>query len=182
MKLLVSVIAISVILVALLGAQFIGVIEADQAMVASLSESASALNFGVTINLTVTVNGGKAPYTYAWYMDNQLVETSPSNQYATNALGVGSHHVYVQVNDSGNNSAKTLTIEFDVLPISSASGSSPPTSEQTTVTPTQAITPSSIAKHVPNYSMMLDASMIAVAALVVVIGVAVYLRTRKGRQ
>jgi nitrous oxidase accessory protein len=45
-------------------------------MNASLSESASALYYGNTVNFTVLADGGTKPYTYAWYIDNQLTETS----------------------------------------------------------------------------------------------------------
>jgi hypothetical protein len=83
---------------------------------ASLAESASALNFANRINFTVTVDGGQAPFTYAWYVDDQLAETSGSRYYSTDLLGIGSHHVYVQVYDANNSSAITLANSFEVLP------------------------------------------------------------------
>ncbi len=51
-------------------------------LTASLAESASALNFGETINFTVTVQGGQAPYTYEWFIDNQPINTISSPYYA----------------------------------------------------------------------------------------------------
>jgi hypothetical protein len=94
------------------------------AVTASLSESASALNYGNSINFTVSAEGGMPPYTYAWYMDNQIAQTSASQYFSTNTQAVGSHHVYVQVTDANNSSATTLTVEFYVLPVSSTSPSS----------------------------------------------------------
>jgi hypothetical protein len=85
-------------------------------LTASLAESASALNFANKINFTVTVDGGRAPYAYAWYVDDQLVETSGSRYYSTDVLGIGSHHVYVKVYDADNSSAITLANSFEVLP------------------------------------------------------------------
>ena len=38
-------------------------------LTAHLAESTSAVNFGSTINFTVTVEGGKAPYTYLWNIE-----------------------------------------------------------------------------------------------------------------
>jgi competence protein ComEC len=93
----------------------------------SLSESASALNYGNTVNLTVLADGGTKPYTYTWYIDNQLAQTSGSPYYSTNTQSVGSHHVYVQVTDAASNSATTLTVEFNVLPVSSSSPNLNPT-------------------------------------------------------
>jgi hypothetical protein len=86
----------------------------------SLTESASALNFRSTVNFTVTTEGGKAPYAYAWYVDNQLAQTTTRPYYSTNSQSVGSHRVHVQVTDANNNTATTLTVEFNILPTSSS--------------------------------------------------------------
>lgn len=111
------------------------------AVTASLAESASALNYGNTVNFTVSADGGTPPYIYVWYMDNQTVQTSASPYYSTNNQTVGSHHVYVQVTDADNNSATTLTVEFNVLPVSSSSASlSPGLSNSPTQQPTQTTT------------------------------------------
>ena len=104
-------------------------------LAASLAESASALNFGNTINFTVTVEGGTAPFTFAWYIDNQLVETGNSPYYSTSTQPVGAHHIYVLVTDADGNTAQTLSPEFNVLPTSSSSPS-PSTTEQPTQQPT----------------------------------------------
>ena len=96
------------------------------AVTISLSESASALNYGNTINFTVSAEGGKKPYTFTWYVDYQLEENNVSPYFSTDSLGVGSHFVYVQVNDANNNSAKTNTVSFEVLPVSNPSTSLSP--------------------------------------------------------
>jgi parallel beta-helix repeat protein len=83
---------------------------------ASLAESASALDFGNKVNFTVSVGGGKAPYTFAWYMDNSLVQTTNSPYFSTDNASVGAHHVHVKVTDSTGDTAETLTVEFNVLP------------------------------------------------------------------
>lgn len=89
-------------------------------MTANLAESASALNYGERINFTVTVEGGKAPYAYTWNIeqssDSIIIETTTSPHYSSNSFTVGSHHVFVEVIDAENNSAKTLKVEFNVLP------------------------------------------------------------------
>jgi nitrous oxidase accessory protein len=116
-------------------------------MTASLSESASALNYRNTVNFTVFANGGTKPYTFAWYIDGQIAQTSASQYFSTNSQTVGSHHVYVQVTDADNNSATTLTIEFNVLPISS---NSPDLSPSLSSSPTQQ-PPSSPTSTSPDY-------------------------------
>ena len=101
--------------------------ESTSALTVSLSESASAINCGNAVNFTVSADGGTKPYIDAWYMDNQRVQTGDSRYYyLTNASVVGSHHVYVQATDAANDSAQTLTVEFNVLPISSPSTSLTP--------------------------------------------------------
>ena len=112
---------------------------------ASLAESASAINFGDRINFTVTVDGGKAPYAYDWYLDNQLVEKTNSPYYSTETSAIGSHHVFVQVTDADINTNITLTVEFNVLPTPSntpSSSPSPSPTQQPTSEPTQSPTPS----------------------------------------
>ena len=94
-------------------------------VVVSLSESASALNYGNTINFTSSAEGGTPPYTYTWYIDSQGSQSSVSPYFSTNSLPVGSHHVFVQVNDANGNSATTNTVSFEVLPASSPSSSIP---------------------------------------------------------
>jgi hypothetical protein len=142
----------------------------------SLSESASALNYGNTINFTVSADGGVPPYTYAWYVDGQSSENSSSPYFSTNSMQVGSHHVYVQVSDADNNSATTLTVEFNVLPVSSTSPSlspipspSPPESPSTTITPSP--TPPQHSQPLPFLPILIVAFVVAAITLV---GLAVY--------
>ena len=139
---------------------------------ASLSESASALNYGNKINFTVSVNGGMPPYTYSWYVDGQSLENSSSPYFSTNSQAVGSHHVYVQVTDANNNSATTLTVEFNVLPITSPSSSSSPTQQPT---PTPKGPPPTPPPPVGDGFIALYRALIAgVIAVAIVLGLAVY--------
>jgi hypothetical protein len=121
-------------------------------LTAILAESASALDFGNRINFTVTVEDGSAPFTYKWYVDGNLIETTNSPYYAINNATVRSHHVYAKVTDANNNTAQTLTIEFNVLPVQSPTYSATPTvTEQLTLLPTT--TP--ITDNYPNYALQL---------------------------
>jgi hypothetical protein len=138
-------------------------------LMASLSESASALNFGNIVNFTVSTNGGTKPYTYAWFIDNQMLQTTALPYYSTNTQAVGSHHVYVQVTDAGNNSATTLTVEFNVLPISSTSTSPSPTlSNSPTQQPTIEPTLPAHSFQDPNYNLII----IIVGAVLVIAAIA----------
>jgi len=155
-------------------------------MTASLSESASALNYGDRVNFTVTIDGGNTPYTYAWYFDNQLAENSSSPFYATGSSAVGSHHVYVQVTDADNSSATTLAVEFNVL---SGSSSSPGTSlsptlsptQQPTSQPTQSPPPIEINTH-PNLPLQLMLGILVVLLALVSLGLVVHFKKRQGRK
>ncbi len=144
-------------------------------LTASLSESASALNYGNTVNFTVTVEGGKAPYTYTWNVEQSsdvvLIETTTSPYYSSNTFGPGSHHVYVEVKDADNNTAKTLTVEFNVLPITDNSAS--PT-QQPTLEPSQ--TPDRL--QVKDFAPVLIPAGIIFLGIVVV-SLLVYFRRRR---
>lgn len=117
-------------------------------MSASLSESASALNFGNSINFTVSVEGGTAPYSYAWYLDDELVDITSSPYYSTDKASVGSHHIYVEVRDANNNTAQTLAQEFNVLPSQNYSPTNSP-SALATQQPTLNPSPTSTAPEFP---------------------------------
>ncbi len=139
---------------------------------ASLSESASALNYGNTINFTVSTNGGVSPYNYTWYVDG-LAAASTSLPYYSQNSSVGSHHVYVEVKDANGNSATTLTVEFNVLP--NASPSYSPT-QSPTAEPTQTNSPR---EPILNNTTILF--IFGSAVLVVTAGTIVLLRERKKR-
>ena len=155
-------------------------------LTASLAESASALNFGNTVNFTVSVNGGKAPYIYTWNIepspDVTLEETTTSPYYSSNTFGPGSHHVYVEVRDADNNTAKTLTVEFNVLPLSS-SQASPSSSISPVTTPAESLTPEpsqtpdrpKIGDFAP---VIIPTSIILLA--IVAMGLLIYFRKRRG--
>jgi hypothetical protein len=128
----------------------------------SLAESASALNFGNTINFTVNVEGGVAPYTYEWFVDDQLVETGNSQYYSTSTQPVGPHHIYAQVTDVEGNTAQTLSPEFNVLPTGSLSPS-PSEPQQPTIEPTP--TPSPSVPELPNWIIL---PLVAVVAIMIV--------------
>jgi hypothetical protein len=161
------------------------------AMNASLSESASALNFGNTINFTVSVEGGRAPYTYTWNIEQSsdvvLVETASSPYFSSNTFGPGSHHVSVEVKDAYNNTARTLTVEFNVLLLSSS-----PTFPSQSIVPFTTPTPSSSPTQQPtiepspspnntqeNLTSTLSIAGIVVVIVAVSIGVIVYFKRIK---
>ena len=149
------------------------------AMNASLAESASALNFGSTINFTVSVEGGNAPFTYAWYIDGELVENSTSPYYATDSQPVGSHHIYVEVKDADNNTAKTLSPEFNVLPsLTDMPSSSVSPTQQPTPEPSQTASPTPI-QEAGNSNFTLEIiGFVAIA--IVAVGLFVYFYRREG--
>jgi parallel beta-helix repeat protein len=136
-------------------------------MIASLSESASALNFGNSINFTVSVEGGTAPYSYAWYLDDELVDITSSPYYSTDKASVGSHHIYVEVRDANNNTAQTLAPEFNVLPSQNYSPTNSP-SALATQQPTLNPSPTSTAPEFPAWIVLPLAMVIALMAIIVV--------------
>jgi hypothetical protein len=142
---------------------------------ALLSESASALNFGDRVNFTVSVEGGRPPYIYVWYIDNGLVENNTSPYYSTNNQSIGAHHMYVQVTDADNNMAQTLTVEFNVLPSPTftLSPSASPTPQQTNEP-----SPTPIVDH--SYGWIPYALVLAVVSALAAFAIYVRKRRRKG--
>ncbi len=144
--------------------------ESTSALTVGLSESASAINYGNAVNFTVTADGGTKPYTYAWYLDNQRVQTINSPYYyLMNASVVGSHHVYVQVTDFANNSAQTLTVEFNVLPVSSPS---------TSLTPSQ----SPSIPESPSFPFLATIGIVILVAAVLLLAVIFYRKKGKSNR
>ncbi len=142
-----------------------------------LSESASALNYGNTVNFTVSTNGGVPPYNYTWYLDGSATASTSSPYYSLNAISIGSHHVYVEVKDANGNSATTLTVEFNVLPTSSTSPSpsptQPPTAEPTL---TASLTPSPPRKDHGGLDSMTLLIIVSLGAFAILVGAAFALR------
>jgi hypothetical protein len=147
---------------------------------ASMAESASALNFGNRVNFTVAVEGGKEPYAYSWYVDNQLATTSTSPYFATDNQTVGSHHVYVEVNDAENHTANTLTVEFNVLPTNPSACPSPTHAQQATVKPTQSASSTPFKEEADNPNPSLEIIGIVAVAAIVAVGLPVYFRKKRG--
>jgi hypothetical protein len=141
----------------------------------SLSESASALYYGNTVNFTVLADGGTKPYTFSWYLDSQMAQTSASQYFSTNSQAVGSHHVYVQVTDADNNSATTLTVEFNVLPFSSLSPLSSPTQQPTSTQTAEPFpipissTPTPTAEPFPTALVMTVVIVVVIVTIVLVV-------------
>jgi hypothetical protein len=134
------------------------------------------LNFGNTINFTVSVEGGNAPFTYAWCIDGKLVENGTSPYYATDSQPVGSHHVYVEVKDANNNTAKTLSPEFNVLPsLTYMPSSSISPTQQPTTEPSQTPDRPKIGDFAP---VLIPATMILLA--IVAVGLLVLFSKRRG--
>jgi hypothetical protein len=108
---------------------YVGGNSSSPTLTASLAESASSVYFGNPVNFTVTVEGGTPPYSYAWYLDNQLAQTTTSPYYSNSSMPMGNHHVYVTVTDASNTTSTTLTFEFSVFtyPSSTPGASSSPT-------------------------------------------------------
>jgi parallel beta-helix repeat protein len=147
-------------------------------LTASLSESASALNFGNRVNFTVSVEGGNAPFTYAWYIDGKLVENSTSPYYATDSQPVGSHHVYVEVKDADNNTAKTLSPEFNVLPsLTYMPSSSASPTQQATAEPSQTPDRPKVGDFAP---VLIPASIILLG--IIAVGLLVHFSKHRGKK
>lgn len=145
-------------------------------MSASLSGSVSVLDFANTINFTVIVEGGVAPYSYAWYLDNELVDVTSSPYYFTDKPTVGSHHIYVKVSDANNNIAQTLAAEFNVLPSQNYSPTNSPSAlatQQPTLSPTHTTPPKDDSIKTDHLLFILTTAGV-IAGAIITIGLIIY--------
>ncbi len=142
---------------------------------AYLSESASAQNYGSTVNFTVSTNGGVPPFNFTWYVDGQAQASISSPYFSLDSPPVGSHHVSVQAEYASGNSATTLTVEFNVLPNASPSGTLSPT-ESASVEPTQPTGQTDRGSQGMDVTAL--SMTIGLLALAILVGIAVFLRKR----
>jgi hypothetical protein len=146
------------------------------ALSADLAESASAIYFGGRVNFTVSVEGGKAPFSYEWYFDNQSVATGDTPYFSIDFIAVGPHHVYAKVVDADSNTAKTLTVEFNVLPTSNPTPS-PSLTIGPTLEPTQ--TPATTSEDDQTGDFTLPIILAVVIMIAVAVIALVYFKKRK---
>jgi parallel beta-helix repeat protein len=76
---------------------------------ASISPLLASINTGQSVTFTSTVNGGKSPYGYQWYLDGSSASPATLNSWTYTPSNTGIHYVYLKVTDAGNNIAQSET-------------------------------------------------------------------------
>ncbi|MEM3656587.1 MAG: hypothetical protein QXP58_08760 [Thermoprotei archaeon] len=80
----------------------------------SASYSSGVTDIGVPVTLSASASGGTPPYSYAWYVDGNLVGTSPTYSFSPSTVGV--HSVYVSVTDSVGYTVSSSILNITVNP------------------------------------------------------------------
>lgn len=83
---------------------------------ASLSPPSSSLLVGESVTFTSTVSGGRPPYNYQWYLNNNPVPGVIANTWIFTPTITGSFTVYLNVTDSLGNSIKSNEAAVTVAP------------------------------------------------------------------
>jgi PKD repeat protein len=75
----------------------------------SISPLSASILLGQSVTFTSTVNGGKSPYDYQWYLDGSSVLPATLNSWTYTPSNTGIHYVYLEVTDADNNIAQSET-------------------------------------------------------------------------
>ena len=76
--------------------------------------SAVGVNIGQSVTFNSAVLGGRAPYTYHWYLNNTNVASSNGFSWAFTPTQLGSYQVNLQVTDSLNNVGQSGIVNVQV--------------------------------------------------------------------
>jgi hypothetical protein len=86
----------------------------NSALSVTISPGSVTLDVDQSQLFTSTVTGGTPPYTYRWYLDDQMVSSDKKSNWTFTPTSAGSYKVYVNVTDSvgmeATSKAATVTV------------------------------------------------------------------------
>ncbi len=78
-------------------------------LIATINPTNVTMYFGQSQTFNASVNGGKAPYTYQWYLNGTLVQGATNTNWTFTPNANGNYQIYVYVTDSlGNHSTSNI--------------------------------------------------------------------------
>jgi len=87
----------------------------------SISPATAKIKIGESVIFTSDVSGGKAPYSYQWYLDGSAVSGATDSSWIFAPETTGSYTVYLVVTDSLGNTAQSDEAAVNVAPSLSVS-------------------------------------------------------------
>ncbi|MEM2465893.1 MAG: PKD domain-containing protein [Candidatus Bathyarchaeia archaeon] len=108
---------------------------APPSLTVSISPMSAIILIGQQVTFTSTVSGGTAPYTYQWYVNNQLIPGATSSSFLFSPTATGIYYVMLKVTDAADNTAQSDSARVTVLSVP-VGGYSAPLTKNTPITPT----------------------------------------------
>jgi hypothetical protein len=77
----------------------------------------ATISLGQSVTFTSTVSGGKPPYSYQWYLDNNPVSGATSDRWIFTPSTTGIYYVFLKVTDSSSTIAQSETAKVTVVSV-----------------------------------------------------------------
>jgi hypothetical protein len=86
-----------------------------ETLTASIDPLARTMTLGTSVTFSSTVQGGKLPYSYQWYLNGQPVSGATTSTWTFTPSTGGIYYVYLRVTDADHTSAQSETARIDVI-------------------------------------------------------------------
>jgi hypothetical protein len=73
------------------------------------------MTLGTSVTFSSTIQGGKLPYSYQWYLDGQPVSGATMSTWTFTPSTGGVYYVYLKVTDADPTMAQSETARLDVI-------------------------------------------------------------------
>jgi peptidoglycan/xylan/chitin deacetylase (PgdA/CDA1 family) len=82
--------------------------------VSIMPSSMQGINVGESLTFNSEVSGGRTPYTYQWYLNNNIVTSSDGFSWTFTPIQTGSYQVYLNISDSFNEVIRSNIVNTEV--------------------------------------------------------------------
>jgi hypothetical protein len=83
----------------------------------SINPLDTTIPLGQSVGFTSTITGGTTPYSYQWYLNNNLVPGATSGTMTFAPTSGGTYYVHLKVTDANNNTVQSATAKVAVTSV-----------------------------------------------------------------